>query len=433
MWMGVPSHMPIPHRLWERRHDYPLFVVLSALTVATLFVWPLVDFSLREMGVGIPFGFNDFGVYGGTIDRWRALGEVYDQTETGGYHGSYLYPPVTLLLFWPFKGFEFVTGAVLLGGTMLVLLWMGLEAVALALGYRLCIWERLVLLVALFGFAPALRDFKWAQIASLLTAFLCFAFYTGELAERGAGARYRYASGAFTTLGSAFKLFFATSGAHLLRDRARLAGALGTAALLGAASLLVFGVEVHRAYLDVLLWGKGWGGTRAPYLWDASAAYRPLYVLGGFGMAARVLGVLGVIALTLAARDATATAARHATFALGVAVIPLLAPLADLHDLVVLLLPAVILVAVELDRPDGYPSVPVLAVLLLHAHRYVVEVLIESPQSVPLLTRGHAPWLQPGMWATFLLVGLAAVRVGEHATLPAAVRRPRTASAKTDD
>ncbi|MFB6120030.1 MAG: glycosyltransferase family 87 protein [Halobacteriaceae archaeon] len=412
--------MSLLRRLWDRRESSPLFVALSVLTVAVLLSWPVVDFYLRQVGVGIPFGFNDFGAYMSAIHRVRTGGSLYQMTH-GSYHGSYLYPPVTALIFHPFLGFDFKTGAIIFVSASLVLLWVGVESVARVLGYELGVAERLLLLVALFGFQPALRDYKWAQISSLLAALLCFAFYTGELAEETDDDRYRYASGALTTLGSAFKLFFATSGAHLLRDRKRFAGAMAAAGVLAVVSVVAFGVEMHRDYVDVLMWGKGWGGTRAPYLWDTSAAYRPLYMLGNLGMAARVVGVFGTVGLTLAARRDDSAAARRATFALGVAVIPLLAPLADSHDLVVMLLPAVILLALELDRPDGYPWIPVLAVLLFHLHRYSVEVAINRPDLLPVgssFVRAHAPWFQTGMWATFLLVGLAAVRVAEHAALP---------------
>jgi hypothetical protein len=167
----------------------------------------------------------------------------------------------------------------------------------------------------------------------------------------------------------------------------------------------------------VLAWGKGWGDTWGPHLWDASAAYHPLYVFGDLGLALRAVGVLGVIALALATRNSETVAARRAVFALGVAVVPLFAPSADSHDLVVMVLPAVVLLAIELDREAGYPAVPVLAVLLFHLHRYVLDVALAPPGWLPLagFVREQAAWFQPGMWATFLLVGLAASRVAEHA------------------
>lgn len=401
------------------RRDRPRFVAVTALTIGLLAVWPVVDFGLREAGLFTPFGFNDFGAYTGALDRWATGEPIYVRNEDGSYHGSFLYPPITLVVFYPFATFGFPTGAVLLSGVSLVLLWVGLDAVTRSLGYDLLVRERLALLVVLVGFQPALRDFKWAQISTLLTALLCFAFCAHELGEhrRPAGRLTRYASGAFTTIGSAFKLFFAPAGAHLLRDRDRFVAAMATAGLLALASVAVFGIEPHRQYIDVLLWGKGWGRPIPPELWDTSAAYRPLYFLGEFGMPVRLAVLVGVVWLTLTTRDVETTTLRRAVFALGVAVIPLVAPRVDSHDLVVVVLPVVILLAIELERPRGYPAIPVLVVLLVHLQVYVVHFALHPPGWLPLgaAIGDHVAVVQPGMWATFLLVGLAAYRVGEHA------------------
>lgn len=396
--------------LW---HSHRWFLVTTGVTLAVLLLWLPIDFVLRQHDVVTPFGFNDFSAYTQAIDRWEAGEVIYVEDDVGGYHGSFLYPPVAALFLWPFTTFDFYTGAILFGASSLVLLWVGLEATARVLGYDPSLGERLVALPALFAFQPALRDFKWAQASTFLAAVLCFAFYAQERGEVGDGRLHRFASGALTTVGSTFKLFFATSGAHLLRDRVRLAGALLTAVFLAVVSVAAFGFENHLTYLDVLAWGKGWGGTTHPAIWDTSAAYRPLHVLQGWGMPVRVLGVAAVIGLALLGRRSHHHVARWSTFALGVAAIPLLAPTADSHDLVVLLLPAVILVAVEFEVPKGRPWLPVLAVLLVHLHRYVIEFAINTPAFVPagsVLTE-HAAWFQPAMWATFILVGLAAVRL----------------------
>lgn len=204
--------MSVATRLWELRMRYPVFVACAGVTVAILLIWPVVDFYLREADLVTPFGFNDFGAYSGALRRWSEGGSIYVRDDGGGYHGSYLYPPVTLLLFYPFTGFGFTTGAILFGGISLVLLWVGLDAVAQSL-------------------------------------------------------------------------------------------------------------------------------------------------------------------------------------------------------------------AGELDAATGYPSIPVLSVLLFHLHRYVLEVAINPPEWLPLgaFVSSHAAWFQPGMWATFLLVGLAVYRVAEYGSLSAAL------------
>ncbi|WP_169051818.1 glycosyltransferase family 87 protein [Halorhabdus amylolytica] len=422
----------IPRQLWTYRRERPVFVIVSVVTIVTLLGWLPVEHHLREMGMGLPYTFNDFSAYTEALNRWLEGTQMYVPQDNGGYFGEYLYPPVTVLAFYPFKTTGFDTGAVLFGFTAIVLLWLGLEATIRTLGYRLRIWERLGVLVMLFSFQPVIRNFRWAQTATLLTALLAFAFYFQERAESKTSAYgdgevsertrslYRYASGAFTTLGSSFKLFYATSGAHLLRDRKRFAGAMAAAAGLLVVSLAVFGVETNLQYLDVLTWGKGWGENKAMYAWDTAAAYRPMHAFGSLGLYLKILGILTVIGLTLATRTSDSRMARHVTFALGVAVVPLFAPKADSHDLVVLVVPAVILLAYELDRPDGYAWMPVLSVLLVHVHRYVIVFLTQPEGNFPgaALLYDFGPYLQPGMWGTFLLVGLAGYRVAEHAALP---------------
>lgn len=406
--------MSVLQSLWGRRRSAPGFALLAVATVAVLAVWPVVDIYLRAIGLGIPMRFADFTVYTTAVDHWLAGESIYTRTDAGGFHGSYLYPPITVVLFYPFAQLGWPTSGLVFGLLSIILLWLGLLAAIRAMGYDLRLWERLVVLAAIAGFQPALRDFKWGQLSTFLAAMLCLAFYAQEYqATRESSGRVAgYLSGAFTTLGSAYKLFFATSGAHLLRDRRRLAGALGTALLLVVASFALFGIETHRTYLEVLMWGKGWA-ARPPALWDTSAAYFPLAFLGPLEIPVRLLGIPAVIGLVLATRSVRDRHTRLATFALGVAVIPLLAPRADVHDLVVFLLPAVILLVVELERPGGYPWIPVVSVLLLHFHRYVVEFVVRPEPWVPLgdVLMDLAVWLQPGMWATFLLVGLAAYRV----------------------
>ncbi|MFB6162515.1 MAG: glycosyltransferase family 87 protein [Halococcoides sp.] len=422
----------IPRHLWQYRRERPLFVAISVVTIVSLLGWLPVEHFLQQMDVGIPYTFNDFSAYTTALHRWLSGEIMYVPNAKGGYFGEFLYPPVTVLFFLPFATTGFVQGAMLFGATSIVMLWVGIEAMARTLGYRLRIWERFALLVAIFAFQPAIRNFRWAQTATFLTGFLAFAFYFQERAEAdgslydeselGDRARewFKFLSGAFTTLGSSLKLFFATSGAHLLRDRTRFAGAMTAAAALLVLSLTLFGLDQNLQYLDVLMWGKGWGEGMPPYAWDASAAYAPLYLLGRFAIYVKIVGIFTVIGLTLTARDAEAPSARHTTFALGLAAIPLLAPKSESQDLIVLVVPAIVLLANELDRPDGYAWIPVLSVFFVHFHRYVVE-LTTHPDGQYLgaaLLYQFAAVLQPAAWATFMLVGLAAYRVAEHASPP---------------
>ncbi|MFC7059719.1 glycosyltransferase family 87 protein [Halovenus salina] len=409
--------MSLSRELWKRRHEQPLFVALCVLTVAVVVVWPVVDALLARYDVVhvADYGFNDFGAYSGAVDNWLSGdGPIYTRAEDGGFHGSYLYPPYALPLFYPFAKLGFEAGPVLFGVFSLFLLYVGVEAVVEELGYGLTVPERVVLLFGLFGFHPALWDFKWGQVSTLLAAFLCFAFYTHERGQRG-HAGSAYLSGLFTALAGGVKLFYATAGAHMLRNSRRFVGGVLTGVGLLASSVVVFGLDTHELYLEVLTWGKGWGTDQLPPAEWQTAYYRPLYLVDqtvdGIGLSlpnqwiplAIAGGVLGVIGLTL--RHRHNPGASVLTFALGVAVIPLFAPRAYTHDLVVLLLPAILLLSGELDRADGLPWIPVLAVLLVHFQTYGTRAAIHLSDS------SQAVMLQPGVYGTFLLVGLAAGRL----------------------
>ena len=276
--------MALLRGLWARRRERPALVALSVLTVASVLMWPVVDAFLRHSDIihATPFRYFDFGAYTNAIEAWEAGEPLYVENEDGGYHGSYLYPPVILLVFYPFVKLGWETGPILFGAFSLVLLWIGLEVVAEELGYRLTLPERLILLFGLFGFQPALFDFKMGQVGTLLAALFCFAFYAHERGERRGSTQYL--SGILTTLGSAVKIYCAAGGAHLLRNRRRFVAAITTAGLLVLASFVIFGVETHQGYLDVLLWGKGWGtDTHFPHT-AKPAFYRPMHFLGRFAI-----------------------------------------------------------------------------------------------------------------------------------------------------
>jgi hypothetical protein len=421
--------MSLSRRLWAFRKDNPGFVFLSILTVLVVVIWPVVDAWLQGVeAIHVAnYGFNDFGAYTRAVDGWLGEDPIYVENEDGGFHGSYLYPPFVLVVLYPFVWLGFHPGAVLFGALSLFLLWVAVEAVVEQLGGELAVVERIVLLFALFGFHPALWDFKWGQVSTLLAAGLWFAFYTFERGEAGR-PRQQYASGVLTTLASSVKIFYATSGAHLLRDRKRFVSALVSAVAVLGFSVLVFGVETHRRYLDVLTWGKGWGTEQMAPFMTQTAYYRPFYLVDqlferiGLSLPpiwiviGTVVGVLCVVALALLSRNEPPAA--RPTFALGVAVVPLLAPRAYTHDLVVLLLPAAILLSLELDRDDGRPWLPVLAVFLLHLHSVGTSVAIH------LFDRSVAVLVQPGVYGTFLLVALAAYRIAEHVEARANIATP---------
>jgi hypothetical protein len=418
-------------RLWSLRERRPGFVTVSLAVLAFLFVYPAIHWWLQTRGIAGAFRYYDLGAYRAAVDAWQAGDPIYVRNEDGGYHGSYLYPPVYLLMFLPvsdvpFADLTFHQAGTLLNVVSLGLLWLGLQAAIASYDLRLAWIDRLLLLWAVAGFAPVIISMHLAQVSVFLAALLSFVLGGIAYGEDDGGVVLDYASGALTTVACTVKLIYASGGAHLLVDRRRFVGAVAAGGGLLVVSLAMFGVETHLRYYEVLTWGKGWGESRPPFppnLW-LPPYFRPFYYLGStVGMAIRVglAGIIGVLALVSAGE-----AVERETFALGVAAIPLIAPRAYTQDLAVLLPVVVALLATELRREDGYPSLPVVGLFLAAAHPYGLYGILH------LLAAVFPPWtyetiqpavglLQPGVWATVLLVGLAMYRVAEAAERPAAI------------
>jgi hypothetical protein len=408
--------MTVARWLWRHRRQRPWLVSLVSVTALVLLSYPVVDALLRATGVAPAFVFWDFGAYGAAVNRWLTGESIY-VAENGDYHGGYLYPPVVLLLFAPFTLLAYPLPATLWGLLSVGVLWHGSLALVRAAGYEPARYETAVLGVALLGFQPLLLSVKLGQTAGFLGGVLCFAGAAAlssredsDLADEedsGAAARCRAAalSGALSAVAGLVKLPYAPASAHLLTDRRRLLGGVAAGIGLVALSLAGFGLEANAAYLDVLRWGATEGlGRRPPTLW-LPPYYRPFYLVDG------AVGDRVALALRVAlAGGIAALAARQggddpATFALGVAAVPLLAPQTYTYYLVALVPAALALLPREL-RESGMPWVPVLALLLAHLHAYGLKLLVDTLAELWLLAL-----LQPGLWGNLLLVGLAGWRV----------------------
>jgi hypothetical protein len=422
--------MSLLQGLWARRRERPVLVAVAALLVASLLVYPAVDWWLRaSFEFASDFRFGDFGAYTGAVDRWQDGQSLYRRTDEGGFWGTYLYPPVVVLVFWPFEALlSFRDGAMAWLLASGVLCWGGLQALVAALGYDLRWYERVGLAALLAGFHPAVLTAKLGQTALLLGGLLSFSaaasVRNGRTTPLDAGPRRSPSAllaGAATAVVGVVKFAYAPIGAHLLHDRRRLVGALLVVPPVVWLSIRFFGVDAHLTYLDVLRWGvsQGSDGARSPTLWLAPY-YKPLAWLPanatlGTAQAFRVAASIGIAGLAVLAPPR----ARRTVFALGVAAFPLLTPQTYTYYFVALLPVAVILVAEELDR-DGYPELVLVGVLLLHCHAYGLRVLVVTlPDAVPAFDALRPVYLllQPGLWGNAVLVGLAAVRVVQTTAL----------------
>ena len=397
-------------RLLDARERRPRFVAVALLVLGVLLVYPFVDYWLRSAGIASEFVFRDYGAYDAAVERWIEGEQVYQRAEDGGFHGSYLYPPVVLFLFWPVAThLEFRTAAMVWMVVSVALLWVGIQVLVRALGYDLRWYERAGLLWLMAGFHPLVLGVKLGQTAAFQTGLLCLAG-AAMVTDRTSVWRGR-ASGVLTGLVGVVKPAYAPVGAHLLRSPRRLGAAVVTGLVALWVSIRAFGAETHRTYVAVLAWGIQKGSSaRPPGLW-LPPYYKPLSWVPA-ALAVRVVACLGIIALAVLA----APRARKHVFALGVAAFPLLTPTTYTYYLTALLPVFLILLAEEL-RTDGYPSIPVAALLFVTLHSYGLKFIVDVlPGVVPGFDalRPAFPALQPGLWGNLVFVALAAVRVAQH-------------------
>lgn len=403
--------MSLLARLWSLRRERPGFVAVSTVTLGLLLGYPAVESVVRSAGLAQLWNYQDFTIYTHAVDAWQSGEPIYVRNEDGGFWGTYLYPPIFLVLFAPFAQLPRYQAGLAWGLLSVGLLWVALQLVVASFGMELRWWERLLALWALIGFHPLLLSFKMGQSAGFLGALVTFALAGLLVANRSAA----YASGAATAFAVTFKLAYAPVGAHLLADRDRFAGAVVTGFALVALSVAVFGLDTHVAYLDVLAWGleSGGGGERVPTprLW-LPPYYRQLHWLPG-ALVVRV-GIAAVVSLlALASRGAD-----RAVFALGVATFLLITPLPYAYYFVAALPAVLASLTVELES-DGYPTVPVVVLLSLHLHSYGLRFLAEYvPALIGPVPDMVYPLFQPGLWGVLLLFGLTLYRVGDAVVVP---------------
>jgi len=406
--------MSLLAKLWSRRRERPLFVAVAAVVLGSLLVYPFVDLWLRaNFDFVSNFQYNDFGAYTGAIDRWQEGESLYRRTEDGGFWGTYLYPPVVIFLFLPFTAlFEFEMAAMTWIATTALLLWLGLQTLVAALGYDLRWWERLGLAWLVAGFHPVILTAKMGQAALFMGAMLAFAAAAMVAGGNDRDSKWPLVSGAYTAVVGIVKFAYAPVGAHLLHNPRRMRGALLVVPVVLWVSLRFFGLEAHYTYIEVLEWGvdKGSDGARSPTLW-LPPYFKPLSWFHA-PQILRVAVCLGVIGLSILAPPR----ARNAVFALGVATFPLFTPQTYAYYFVALL-PAIVLLLDWEVRRDGYPELVLGALLCVHLHSYGLKFIVHNmPDYLPVWEewlRPHYLLLQPGLWGTSILVGLAAVRVGQ--------------------
>ncbi|MFB6187037.1 MAG: glycosyltransferase family 87 protein, partial [Halobacteriaceae archaeon] len=310
----------------------------------------------------------------------------------------YLYPPVFVLLFVPFTVFPPVIAGYIWDIVVLGFLVWSASVLIKTFDIDLKKRTRILLYLGIISFGPTLTWVKAGQVSGLIAALLIL-----SAASLRSGNDIH--SGVFTTLGSAVKPFYATSGAHLLRSKKRLLSGILALMVVILTSLLLFGVNESLQYFEVLRSGKGWGVGIGPQNWNAGH-FNPFYILGPVKHLPRLLIVIGTAGISLHSnwRDIPV----EYIFALGVAIIPVAGPTANTLALNAVI-PAVLVVGLyELEQTGKVPEVLAVGILLIHIHPYTVEFLSKLGPSIFSPLNNIAPIipiLQPAIYGLGLLLG----------------------------
>lgn len=348
---------------------------------------------------------QDFGAYYNGAVRFLNNAPLYQTTQDTAFLQAqisgdmpYLYPPIFILLFAPFTIFPVVVAGMVWNVSVLLLLLYSVSKLVDAFEMTLTRSHKFLLYLSVISFGPTITWVKAGQISGLLAALLC-------LSGAALRSQKNTSSGILTTVASAFKPFYATSGAHLLRSRRRLLASLVTGLCVLLFGLLIFGLETHLEYLNILLEGKGWETTKSPDRWNAGH-FNPFFILGPLKHLPRIALIFATVGFTLYSNRLKIPI--EYIFALGVAIIPLAGPTTNTLALSAAIPATAIVGLYELENNRKFPKLLVVSTLLIHIHPYTVEFLSKfGPQIYPNieLATPIIPLIQPALYGMILLTG----------------------------
>lgn len=404
--------MSVSQRIHALAEEEPRLCLVAVLTGLSLVTFPLVAALVQLDGGPFRFGGVDFKAYYLAGLRLRVGLPLYEsgalvEQVPAPRATEYLYPPVVALPFAALTLLPPLPARVLWVGGQLLFLWGSVLLLCRGFGVQLSRAESVLVGIALVGFQPVFFLARIGNVSAAMAGLFCLSAAV-TVGPAAVAPDRPYLAGALATLAVLPKPFAAPGGAHLLGDRRRLAGATATGVALVGLGLLLFGVDAHRAYLDVLLAGKGWGETDPSQLPEHA---RPYYRFPGVAPVARglVLGV-AVAAASLAAR----LGADARAFAIGSVAIPLVTPTANTLTLV-LAVPGLVVALLLEAREGGRPAVVLASVFAIHWSVYLARtVYVYGPTKLPGL-----PWrtvesvflVQPATVGLLAVFGLCVSRV----------------------
>ncbi|MBX0287374.1 glycosyltransferase family 87 protein [Haloarcula salinisoli] len=396
----------------ESRED-----ILWCILLSPIVLYIPLNLILMYVGLVQQPRLQDFGAYYNGAVRFLNGAPLYQttqeipsiQAEISG-DMPYLYPPIFILLFVPFTVLPATAAGLVWDILVLVFLVWSVSKLVSTFTVNITDSSRVLLYLSVISFAPTITWIKAGQVSGLLTGLLCLS---------GAALRTKRdgQSGMLTTLGSAIKPFYATSGAHLLRSRKRLFSSLWTGLFVLLFGLLIFGLESHVEYLNILIGGKGWESTTLePNKWNAGH-FNPFFLLGSLKHLPRIILVFITIGLALHSNESKIPI--EYIFALGVAIVPIAGPTTNTLALSTAI-PAIVMVGFyEMENDGDFPKLLIVSALLIHIHPYTIEFVSKfGPRIYPEIERitPIIPLLQPALYGMALLIGYIISQSWENAS-----------------
>jgi len=231
----------------------------------------------------------------------------------------------------------------------------------------------------------------------MLTAALGF-----SLAALLAGRSRSHA--ALITVPVLVKAYMAPFGAALLKDTREMFTAIGTGLGIIIASVILFGLNEHIAYLEVLLQGKGWGVTVQNW---HQATYVPLAIMGPLQPIVKV-GLVLTTVVTVVISDERRNSA-VLSLCVGVMTVVLAAPTPNALLLNYTVPVGIVLISLEYNDHGLRFVIPVIAMLLIQGHRVSMRLFILT---FPHNIHGYVlPVVQPALAGSAVLYFLGIYRL----------------------
>lgn len=391
---------------WQIRSTQQKEKLVFVILLLPFLVYIPLNVVLIFMGYVNTPRLQDFGAYYNAAVRILNSAPLYQTTKEVPWLQAqisqdmpYLYPPIFIFLIIPFTLFPVMVAGYLWDIVILSFLIWSVSQLITTFNVKLEPKEKIVLYSGLLSFGPLITWVKAGQVSGLLAAFLCLAGVNLRT------DRHRL-SGVFTVFGGLIKPFYATSGAHLLRNRRRFSSAILSGLLLAILSLAIFGVDTHMNYIDVLIRGKGWGeNMKSPNTWNAGH-FNPFYGLGVLSYLIRTAIVLATVGFALYSNKIEIPV--EYVFAIGVGIIPVAGPTTNTLALNAII-PAVIMVGFyEWETSNEFPKILLLSVVFIHIHPYTVEFFstfgpnLYTPLKVLV---PYTPVIQPAIYGMALMLG----------------------------